>query len=137
MGAKVFASMGMGGVHYCTVESFGETIFAVVPDSADGYVFPIAHDLAEFFSLIAALEGTQLLDQIPIFPKNIFENALKDHLAYADEERKAELAKFTKMFGVVAAKTPYETVIDLQNEIDISKIEFSKEYYDVLGIEKD
>ena len=135
--AHIFASMGVGGVHYCTVDGFGETIFSIVPDSADKYVFPIAHDLAEFFSLIAALEGAQLLDQIPLFPKNIFENALKDHLAYADEERKAELAKFTKMFGVVPAKTPYETVMDLQNEIDISKIEFSNEYYDVLGIEKD
>jgi hypothetical protein len=136
VGAKVFASMGMGGVHYCTVESFGETIFAVVPDSADGYVFPIAHDLAEFFSLIAALEVTQLIDQIPLFPKNIFENALKDHLAYADAERTAELRKFTELFGVVPAKMPYETVMDLQNEIDLSEIEFSDEYYDVLGIER-
>ena len=41
------------------------------------------------------------------------------------------------MFGVVAAKTPYETVMDLQNEIDLSKIKFRDEYYDVLGIEKD
>ena len=75
--AEIFASLGVGGIHFCTIPSFGELVFAVVPEAADGrYVFPVANDMAEFFSLVASLSGAGLIDQIPSMTKETFERQL-------------------------------------------------------------
>lgn len=38
--AEIFASLGVGGIHFCTIPSFGELVFAVVPEAlTDGMFF--------------------------------------------------------------------------------------------------
>ncbi len=135
-GARIFASIGVDGVHYCTIPKFGDTVFAVTPmPGTDRYVFPIAKDKTEFLALTAALCGTQLIDQIPLFSRERFECILREHLSENCADRAEELEKLKKEFSVSPLdRDPYDLVMDLYNSFDYEKIEFTAEYHDALGL---
>lgn len=134
--AEIFASLGVGGIHFCTIPSFGELVFAVVPEAADGrYVFPVANDMAEFFSLVASLSGAGLIDQIPSMTKEAFERQLGEENARLQSSVTAELDEFVKLFDVKPLEgSPYDSVMRLYASFDYSKIPFTDEYYDATGI---
>ena len=134
--AEIFASLGVGGIHFCTIPSFGELVFAVVPEAADGrYVFPVANDMAQFFSLVASLSGAGLIDQIPSMTKETFERQLSAENAHLSPSVTAELEELVKLFDVKPLEgSPYDSVMALYNNFDYSKIPFTDEYYETLGI---
>lgn len=91
--------MGMGGIHYCTIPGLGDSIFVVTPESCDEhYVFPVARDLREFLQLVAALDGTQLIDQIPLFGKEDFESALSEHKRICGDDAATDRERLEKTF---------------------------------------
>ena len=67
-GAEIFASLGVGGVHYCTIAKCGETVFVINP-SDEPYVIPVAKNFEDFFRVVLALHGTNILDQLPALGK--------------------------------------------------------------------
>lgn len=135
-GAEIFASLGVDGIHYCTIPKLGETVFAVTPMSlGDRHVFPVANSKMQFLQLVAALCGTFLIDQIPTLSKTGFEELLRDHLATDSADRADELEKLKKEFDLSPLELdPYELVMGLYNSFDYDKIEFTKDYYETLGI---
>lgn len=135
-GAEIFASLGVDGIHYCTIPKLGERVFAVTPmPLGDRFVFPVANSKKEFLQLIAALSGTFLIDQMPTLSRERFETLLRDHLANNSADCAAELEKFKKEFDLTPLETdPYELVMGLYNSFDYEKIEFTKEYYETLGL---
>lgn len=135
-GAEIFASLGVDGIHYCTVPKLGETVFAVTPiPGGDRHVFPVANNKKEFLQLIVALCGINLIDQIPVFAKSRFEVLLRTHLAENSAACAGELEILKKEFDLSPLETdPYDLVMDLYNNFDYSKIEFTPEYYDTLGL---
>ncbi len=135
-GAEIFASMGVDGIHYCTIPKFGETVFVVTPmPLGDRYVFPAANSKNQFLQLTAALCGAQLIDQIPLFAKDRFESILRDHLTENSADRAEELEKLKKEFDLTPLEAdPYELVMGLYNSFDYDKIEFTSEYYETLGL---
>ncbi len=135
VGALIFASLGVDGIHYCTIPSLGDRVFVVNPMPADDrYVIPVAANLAEFMSLVYTLEGTQLLDQMITWDEAKFNEALISHHEARDDERSAELAKLASLFEVTAIAEPYSHVRALADSFDGSEIEYSPEYYDTLGL---
>lgn len=130
--AKIFASTGVDGIHYCTIPNFGETIFAVTPmTSLEHHVFPVAKDLTEFLRLIVTLHGTGLIDQAPLFSKDRFE----EFMAELQNENKEEAERLCSAFDFEPlGSSPYDLIIDLYNNFDYSKIEYSREYYETLGL---
>lgn len=135
--AKIFASTGCDGIHFCTVPKFGEMIFVVVPDGmTEQYVFPVAKDMEEFFSLVAALHGATLFDCIPNLPKARFEEVLAEQIAGESDECREELSKFISAYHPKPYKdSPYDAVRSLYWDFDFSRIEYTEEYYDVLGLD--
>ena len=130
--AKIFASIGVDGIHYCTIPDFGETVFAVTPmTSIEHHVFPVAHDLTEFLRLIVTLRGTGLIDQAPLFTKEHFEDLMREQ-ADANE---IEVKRLCETFNIEPLEcSPYDLIMDLYNNFDYSKIEYSREYYETLGL---
>ncbi len=50
--AKIFASMGVGGVHFCTISNHGDKIFVVSPEPCSKHhVFPVANNINEIFPI--------------------------------------------------------------------------------------
>lgn len=131
VGAEIFASIGVDGVHYCTVPKLGETVFAVTPESSDPYVFPVANNFTEFLRLVATLRGTNLIDQAHLFTKDRFETLMQEQAtANADEVK-----KLCETFDIEPLEcSPYDLLMELYNNFDYSKIKFSREYYETLGL---
>ena len=52
--AHIIGWAGADGIHYCAIRGFGEMIFVVDPTDFGGkYVYPIAHNLKSFISILA------------------------------------------------------------------------------------
>ncbi len=138
-GADIFASLGVGGIHYCRIAGFGETVFVVNPEAADEawYVFPVAHSFEEFLRLVLALHGTQLMDQIPLWSREKFDESLAEMVENESEGASSELAELAQMFALTPLTEPYDVIKALTDSFDRTKLVFSDEYYDVLGIDRD
>ncbi|MBQ5897661.1 MAG: hypothetical protein IIW81_04275 [Oscillospiraceae bacterium] len=65
---------------------------------------------------------------------NFLENDGSDFEDFA-EKRQAVLNKIQTELEIEPMKNPFEYVKKIQAEFDYSKIKFSEEYYDVLGLE--
>lgn len=137
-GADVFASMGVGGIHFCTIKGHGEKIFVVCPEPcSERYVFPIAKDISEFFELTASACGTELFDQIPRLGKQRFNEMLEEHKKNNSDLFSKDLEDFIDKFNVVDNKAlVYDIIMELYNNFDYSTIKFGPLYYDTLGIEE-
>lgn len=123
-------------IHYCFIKGYGEMVFAVNPETCvDKYVYPLAENFEEFLRLILACGSTTAIEQIIGWTKEQFiefvnssDNAFVSNQAEILQKIKDEL-KLDPM------EEPYEYVRNIQANFDDSKIEYTDEYYDTLGLE--
>ena len=134
-GAEIFASLGVGGVHYCTIAKCGETVFVINP-SDEPYVIPVAKNFEDFFRVVLALHGTNILDQLPALGKERAIAYLEKQSESETEEAKAALHALAEAFSLTPMEDPLDYVASVANSFDMRKIQFTAEYYDVLGLEE-
>lgn len=126
-----------GCVMYCFIDGYGETVFSCNPEScAKRNVYPLARNFDDFISLILACGSANPVEQIVWMNKQQFVQHLQDETGSQTTEQKELLSLLEKEFCIVAMENPYEYVKELQSDFDYSKIQYSDEYYDVLGIER-
>ena len=137
--ANIFASMGVGGVHFCTISNHGDKIFVVSPEPySKHHVFPVANNINEFFQFVISLYGTQLIDQIPMFSKEQFEKIRDEHIKNNGNFISKDIKDFTNKFNIINQKLPvYDIVMGLYDGFDYSTIKFSPLYYETLGIDEE
>ena len=127
-----------GSIMYCFLEGYGEMVFAVNPEScADIFVYPLARDFIDFLRLILACGTVNPAEQIVWMSKEQFEAHVREEATIRKSELIKALERISKEFGLEAMEEPYEYVKSLQVEFDSSQIQYSDEYYDVLGIARD
>lgn len=138
VGAKIIG--WDNGIHYCFVEGFGETVFAVNPENYCGReVYPVAKNLYDFFSLILATKNTNVIHQVISWDKRDYDEfmASPDTVEYnAKREVTEALEAIRTELGVSEMQNPFEYIKEIQKDFPYSKIKFSDEYYEVSGIEK-
>ena len=126
-----------GCIMYCFIDGYEETVFACNPEScADINVYPLAKSFDDFVRLILACGSANPVEQIVWMNKQQFEQHLQDEKEIQTMEQKELLSFLEKELHIVAMDYPFEYVKELQSDFDYSKIQFSDEYYDVLGIER-
>ena len=126
-----------GSIMYCFIEPYGEMVFACNPDTcADIFVYPLARTFEDFMRLILACGSTNPIEQIIWMDKDKFEKHLKEEEAIRTEEQKATLSYLETELEISPIDNPYDYVKELQSRFDNSGIEYSDEYYDVLGIDR-
>ena len=76
------------------------------------------------------------IEQIIWMDKDKFEKHLKEEEAIRTEEQKATLSYLETELEISPIDNPYDYVKELQSRFDNSGIEYSDEYYDVLGIDR-
>ncbi len=132
-GAKVFG--WENGIHYCFIDGFGKTVFAVNPEScADVYVYPLARNFEDFLGLILYSGSVTAIEQIVWMSKEKFEEFVKSGDNAFVNGQKEVLDAISSGLGVLPMENAYEYVKKLQNEFDYGKIRFTDEYYDTLGL---
>ena len=133
--ARVFASLGVDGIHYCTIPHFGNTVFVVNPSASEGrYVMPAAENAAMFFSLICTLRGTQLIDQMVSWDKETFRDAWENLISESDPAREQEWQSMCAAFPVPDMEDPYGYVHALCAAFDPADVPYTEEYYETLGL---
>ena len=83
-----------------------------------------------------ACGGVNPAEQAVWMDKSQFEQHLREEREAQTAEQQRLLALLQAALGIAPMESPFEYVKALQAEFDYGKIEFSDEYYDVLGIEK-
>ena len=126
-----------GCILYCFIEGYGDMVFAANPETCvDINVYPLARSFKDFMRLILACGSVNPIEQIIWMNKQKFEEHLINEAAYSSDEHKAVLEKIATTFDLMPMESPFKYVKELQINFDGSKIEYSDEYYDVLGIER-
>lgn len=127
-----------GSILYCFIKPYGDMVFACNPEScANAYVYPLAKTFEDFVALIMSCGSTNPVEQIVWMSKEQFIQHLDEEIAIRTEQQNKVLQQIQDGLGIIPMSEPYDYVKGLQAGFDGSKIEFSDEYYDVLGIEKE
>ena len=124
-------------IHYCFIKGYRDMVFAVNPEpSVDRYVYPLAMNFKEFLQLILTCGSTTAVEQIIGWSKEQFESFLnsEDNAKHPEQEKVLEIIR--KELNLKQKENPYEYVNAVQELFDVSKIKFSNEYYDTLGLER-
>ncbi|MBQ8555270.1 MAG: hypothetical protein IJ438_05270 [Clostridia bacterium] len=126
-----------GCIMYCFIEGYGNMVFASNPETcADTNVYPLASTFEDFLRLILACGSANPVEQIVWMSKERFEQHLSDENAASTPEKQEILRLLRTELDLIPMENPYEYVRAVQSDFDGSKIQYSDEYYDVLGIER-
>lgn len=126
-----------GGIHYCFIKGYGEMVFAANPETcAESYVYPLSKNFEDFLRLILACGSTTVVEQIILWDKEQFEKFLHSEDNPIVQEQREILDRIQSELNLTPMEHPFEYVKEVQAQFDDSKIKFTDEYYDVLGLEK-
>ncbi len=130
-GAKVIGWEGVDGIHYCFVQGFGETVFAVDPsDLPGGHVHPLARNFEDFLRLLLACGSTAAMEQAWMWDRGEF-NAFME--AYPPgPEQQAALDILRDKLSLAPMGDPYGYIKEVQSSFDYGQIPYSKEYYELV-----
>ena len=138
VGAECVGCLGWDGIHFVILPG-DERVFCVDPWSGEGkYVLPVGGDFREFLSFVLYCRGSSPLALL----YGMSEESFRSCLVEMERERAEYAAQTDAVLSVIAREfdlapvDPFEKVKALQASFDPSALEFSDEYYDVLGLER-
>ncbi len=126
--AKILASSGVDGIHYCTIPQFGEIIFAISPMNFGDCVHPIARNFEDLLCLLLHCGDIAALEQCYAWDEEQYKAFLIDYPA--TEKQQAVLNEIKSKFGLEPISDSFAYVKGLQAEFDLSQIPYSEDYYD-------
>ena len=139
-GARVFAAPGIDGVMFCFIDGFGETVFALSPETNDDRVcHPLANNFEDFLGLVLACKSADPLEQIYWLDRDRFYHLINVeneewHNAEIDTAKEAALSAIRSELRVKPIDEPYDFVRAVQAGFDYSRIVYTDEYYEVMGL---
>ena len=134
VGADVFASPGVDGIHYCMIEGFGELIFAISPMNCPGeYVHPVAKSFDDFLRLLLVCDGDAAIEQCWQWSQEQFDQFMGEQQVLP--ETKEAAMRLMELTGLEPAELPYKYIRDLQKSFNYKSIPFSEEYYETVSPE--
>lgn len=126
-----------GCILYCFLPEYGDMVFVSNPEScADQNVYPLASSFKDFMRLVITCGSANPVEQIVWMNKEQFEQHLQDEKDIRTPEQSILLEMLRRKLQLSLMENPFEYVKELQAEFDNSMIQYSDEYYEVLGIER-
>ena len=141
--AEYVGRIGCDGVHFILLPG-DEQIFCVDPamGKEGKFVLPVGRDFREFLSFVLFCRDANPLSQIWWMDEQKYRQLLAEDAVQSwpgCEEffarNAAALDAVAKEFGLTPVE-PFEKVKAMQAAFDPSALNFSNEYYDVLGLER-
>ncbi len=133
-GAFIIGSSGIDGIHFCFIEDFGETVFAVSPENFGGdYVHPIAESFSHLLSLLVSCSDAAAIEQAWMWNKEMFYKFLSENPPTKEQEK--VMWTLQNELSVPFMEEPFDYIKKLQSEFDYSRLEFTEEYYETIGEE--
>ena len=88
LGSRVIGWAGVDGIHYCTIEGQGETIFAVSPMNFGDYIHPIAESFDVLLRMLLSCHSMDAMEQCYACAEDQFTAFLIDYPATAEIQEK-------------------------------------------------
>ena len=132
LGASVIGWAGVDGIHYCTIEGQGETIFAVSPMNFGDYIHPIAESFEVLLRMLLSCHSMDAMEQCYAWAEDQFTAFLIDYPATPEIREKQDQVR--KIFRLEPMEDVFGYIKQLQDNYDLSGIRYSEEYYETLGI---
>lgn len=126
--AKILATSGVDGIHYCTISNFGEMIFAVSPMNFGDSVHPIARSFEDLLRLLLSCVDMAALEQCNAWDKEQYKAFLVD--CPPTKEQREVLDAIRNELGLTPIGNSFSYVKELQAEFDYSEIPYTEDYYD-------
>ena len=136
--------IGCDGVHFILLPG-DERVFCVDPSMGERgtYVLPVASDFREFLSFVLYCQDANPLSQIYWMDRKQYQELAAEDAAARENEYQAKffeekdmaLAAVVKEFGLTPVD-PFKKVRAMQKKFDPAVLNFSEEYYDVVGYER-
>ena len=133
LGSRVIGWAGVDGIHYCTIEGQGETIFAVSPMNFGDYIHPIAESFDVLLRMLLSCHSMDAMEQCYAWAKDQFDAFLIDYPATAEIQEKQ--GQIREIFKLDPMDDVFGYIKQFQDNYDLSGIRYSEEYYETLGIE--
>lgn len=142
IGAEYVGWVGCDGIHFVLLPG-DEQVFCIDPsmEYSDICVLLVGSDFREFLSFLLYCQGADRLSQIHWMDEVQFRQSLADDEEWVRKDKALSAKKDTALsaiareFDLIPAD-PFEKVKALQAGFDPSVLQFSDEYYDVLGLER-
>lgn len=126
-----------GCIMYCFIEPYGDMVFACNPESCtDCFVYPLAKSFEDFLGLILACGSANPIEQIVWMSREQFLQHLREEEQTRTVEQQNLLDFIEKELAISPIENPYDYVKTLQTSFDERGIEYSDEYFEMLGIER-
>ena len=126
-----------GCILYCFIDGYDEMVFASNPETCvDTNVYPLAKSFNDFLRLILACGSANPVEQISWMTKEKFDEHLFNESRNQTEQQRKVLQIIKEEFDLLPMEDPFSYVKEIQKDFDGSKIEYSDEYYEILGIER-
>lgn len=133
LGARVIGWAGVDGIHYCTIEGQGETIFAVSPMNFGDYIHPIAESFDVLLRMLLSCHSMDAMEQCYAWAKDQYDTFLIDYPATSEMQEKQN--QIREIFQLEPMEDVFGYIKQFQDNYDLSAIRYSEEYYETLGIE--
>ena len=133
LGAHVIGWAGVDGIHYCTIEGQGETIFAVSPMNFGDCIHPIAESFDVLLQMLLSCHSMDAMEQCYAWAEDQFTAFLIDYPATAEIQEKQ--SQIREIFKLDPMDDVFGYIKQFQDNYDLSGIRYSEEYYETLGIE--
>ncbi len=142
VGAEPVGDIGCDGVHFVLLPG-DERVYCVDPSMGEigTYVLPVGEDLRQFLSFVLFCRDANPVSQIWWMNEKQFRDLLREDAEASWPGCEAFFAKKNAALAAIAAEfgltpeDPFEKVKAMQAAFDPSVLNFSAEYYDVLGLE--
>lgn len=128
-GAKIIGWTGVDGIHYCTVKSLGETVFAVDPMGvASRHAFPVASSFEDFLRLLLACGHEAYLEQAHAWSREQYDAfALDNPISQAA----SEYIRFLQSeYSLPPMDDPYAYLKAIYGAFDFHSIPYKKDYFE-------
>lgn len=133
LGARVIGWAGVDGIHYCTIEGQGETIFAINPMNFDDYIHPIAESFDVLLRMLLSCHSMDAMEQCYAWAEDQFTAFLIDYPATPEILEKQN--QIREVFQLEPLGDVFGYIKQFQDNYDLSGIRYSEEYYETLGID--
>lgn len=131
IGAQVFGSAGVDGIHFCRIRGFGDMIFAVSPaNSPEDCVHPVAESFEDFLRLLLSCGGTDAMEQAHLWEKSQFHRFLAENPPVP--EGKNLLNQISAALELTPMAQPYDYIRQLQAAFDYNRLRFRKAHREAM-----
>ncbi len=134
-GAKIIGWTGVGGIHYCTLTAFVDTVFAVDPSGDAGrHAFPVAESFDDLLRLLMSCGHEAHIEQAHAWSREQFDKFGKENPV---SDKASDLISFLKKeYGLAPIDDPYEYLKRIYDGFDFSAVPYKKDYYKYLPIDE-